>query len=103
MPRTDKHGWLLAHPHPRTPAVLMQKLIVADTDRAVAFYTEALGMKVLYRLEPSGAPFSEIIMTYSDSAEAPRIVLSCALRDGVTPGIPPHGTPFPNGIPFTNT
>jgi len=100
---SDKHGWLLPHPDPSTPAVLMQKLIVTDSDRAVAFYTKALGMKVLYRLEPPGAPFSEIILTYSDSAEAPRIVLSCALRDGVTPGIPPHGTPFPQGIPFSNT
>ena len=102
-PSEDKHEWLVPHPHPRTPAMLMQKLIVSDSDRAVAFYTQALGMKVQYRLEPPGAPFSEILLTYSDSPDAPRLVVSCALREGITPGIPPRGTPAPKGVPFTNT
>lgn len=100
---SELHDWAALLPDPETPALIMQKLIVTDSDRSVAFYTEALGMKVLYRIEAPELPFSEIIMGYAHDPAGARLVISSALREGTTPGMAPYGTPFPKAIPFTNT
>lgn len=95
--------WAALLPDPSKPALIMQKLIVTDSVRSLAFYTEALGMKILYRIEGPDIPFSEILLGYNENPAGARLVISSPLRKGLTPGMAPYGTPFPKGVPFTNT
>ena len=99
---SEVDNWTSLLPDPRTPAFIMQKLIVSDSARSVAFYREAIGMTVLFRLEAPGLPFNEILMGFEEDPAGARVILASALHEGVTPGMAPYGTPFPTGVPFAN-
>lgn len=99
----QKPDWAALLPAASKPAFIMQKLIVTDLERSLAFYTGAIGLRLLYKIAAPELPFAENILGFDGDAGGAQLVISGAFRQGVSPGMAPYGTPFPKAIPFTNS
>lgn len=77
---------------PRVEAVLETSLYVADLDRAVRFYREVLGLRLMDRFEEGrGAAF----------AVGPSVLLLFSPEVTSRPGtVPPHGARGPGHVAF---
>lgn len=61
---------------PKPPAIIFATRDVADIDRAVAFYTAALGMKVVGGNEPPGGDIKEVFLGFATDAQSAKVLLA---------------------------
>ena len=73
---------------PKPPALIFATRDVADMDRAVAFYTKALGMKVVGGNEPPGTSLKEVFLGFDTEALSAKLLLA---HDTAKPAPKGHG------------
>lgn len=61
---------------PKPPALIFAARDVADIGRAVAFYTEALGMQLVGGNEPPGGDIREVFVGYATDALSAKLLLA---------------------------
>ena len=61
---------------PNPPALIFAARDVADINKAVAFYTEALGMKVVGGNEPPGGDIKEVFVGFGTDAQSAKVLLA---------------------------
>jgi lactoylglutathione lyase len=71
---------------PKPPAIIFEARDVADMDKAVAFYTKALGMKLMGGNEPPGGDIKEVFVGFGTDALSAKVLLAHHKKEAV----PPH-------------
>jgi lactoylglutathione lyase len=71
---------------PKPPAIIFEARDVADMDKAVAFYTKALGMKKVGGNEPPGGDIKEVFVGFGTDALSAKVLLAQHKKEK----LPPH-------------